>query len=297
MFMTCMVKFAHFAGQIWDQVFSANASKSGASEETIIVLDARIRHWCDSVLPTIPLLPPEGVPTDRHRRQLLNVKTVRDLLAMNRVTLSFLQRMAHLRLLLHRRVMVSLLYDANTGRLCGNLAIDIVQQIKQHSVEIHQPSSWRFHFATALGGAILILSTLLCRHLAEIGLDNMHSAYAASFNEGVTMLKDLAATINAARRIEEDLKDIVHVVTSLLNQPMTIPQADFTTLLPQNMDNIFPYGAIDFAQSQWHQEGFSDNGEGPASVTTDLLGGDTMRSLDPWENELQNAQGYGAPWI
>lgn len=207
------------------------------------------------------------------------------------------QRMAHLRLLLRRRVMVSLAYDANTGRLCGDLAIDIVQQIKGHSGEIQQASSWRFHFATALGGAILILSTLLCRNLAEIGLSPMHAAYATNFNEGVAMLKELAASLNAARRVEEDLKDIVHVVTSLLNQPLTIPEADITTLLPQNMDNLFPYGAIDFAQSQWPHEGFSDSGEGPASATTDLLGGDTMRALDPWENELQNAQGYGAPWI
>jgi hypothetical protein len=76
MYLTCMIAFAKLAGEVWDQVFSAGASSNSCAEETIAVLDARIRHWSETVLPVMPLLPANGPPTRRHLRQESLVKTV-----------------------------------------------------------------------------------------------------------------------------------------------------------------------------------------------------------------------------
>ena len=95
MYLSSMVSFAKLSGEIWDSMFSAGASKSIQSAETVAVLDAKIRHFDENVLPTIPLMPPNGNPTTRHRRQYILVHT----------------RIYHLRLLLRRRMMVSLTYS------------------------------------------------------------------------------------------------------------------------------------------------------------------------------------------
>ena len=72
-----MITFAKFAGEVWDRLFSAGSRKMSNKGETAAVLDARIKYWQETVLPTIPLLPPSGPPTQRHRRQQLLVSTVR----------------------------------------------------------------------------------------------------------------------------------------------------------------------------------------------------------------------------
>ncbi len=75
MFLSCMNTFAKFAGDLWDQVFSAGASKNVDNGESLVVLDARIRYWYESVFPTIPLMPASN-PTNLHIQFQATVRTV-----------------------------------------------------------------------------------------------------------------------------------------------------------------------------------------------------------------------------
>lgn len=228
-YMQCMVAFARFSGDIWEKVFSASAASNSAEE--VVVLDTRISHWSAQVLPTIPLLPPGGQPTVRHVRQHILVHT----------------RVAHLRLLLRRSLMVSLTYSAHDGRLCGELAIDIVRLISQRSSEATEASSFRFHMAVSLSGALLILGTLLCRRLSELGLQDNYTSYAEAFRQGLALLRDLGTGLLAARRVLEDLKETINFVTALIDQPAPTPQQPLVRM-PSNVEQLFPYGAVDFNQ-------------------------------------------------
>ncbi|KAH8816078.1 fungal-specific transcription factor domain-containing protein [Xylogone sp. PMI_703] len=278
MYLSCMIIFAKFAGEIWDQVFSARASKISNNGETLAMLDARIKHWSDTVLPNIPLLPKNKTTTKRHLRQQLLVHT----------------RISHLRLLLRRRMMISLKYDANTGQLCGDLAIEVIHQIKAHSLEVKQPSSFRFHMATSLGSAVLILATLLGRQLSDIGLQDKISEYTENFRDGVSMLHDLAAYLQAARRIADDLEDIIQVILSIINQQPITPQIDSLAFAPTDIDSLFPYGAIDFAQ----QAGFPGQFDSNPDFEPGLFSGDVEHAFDPWVGGLQPPDNcYGVPWI
>ena len=206
--------------------------------------------------------------------------------------------MNHLRLLLRRRDMVSLIYDASTGRLCGELAIDIVQQLKQHAGEATQPSSFRFHMATSLGGALLILATLITRDLSPIGLELNLPSYVEKFQEATTMLHDLAIHLQAARRIVHDLRDITDVARTIIDGRATEPLEDPVWAVPEDFDGLFPYGSLDFAL----QAGVPDPGEA-CSLHTESRRNDTVRQnafspMGSWDSELQQAtNGYGAPWI
>ena len=280
MYLSCMVTFARFGGEVWDHMFSAGASKSIPSAEMIAVLDAKIKHWVENGLPTIPLLPPSGQPLRRHLRQNILVRT----------------RVSHLRLLLRRRLMVSLTYSAQDGRLCGDLAIEIVQHITHHSSEASQPSSFRFHMAVSLGGALLILSTLLCRPLMEVGLQDYYSAYADAFRQGLSLLKELASGLYAARRMLLDLKDIIYVVTTIINQPVAAPQQPQMNM-PTNIDTLFPYGAIDFAQ----HGGYPYEAYRAGHLRQNLAYTDFEQSWHDWASNQSQMQptnpGYGVPWI
>lgn len=193
--------------------------------------------------------------------------------------------------------MVSLAYDTNTGKLCGELAIDIVQRIKPHSAEASQPSSFRFHMAASLGGAILILATLLSRSLASIGLEENIQAYAENFRLGVTILHDLAIYLQAARRMADDLKNIIQVVMTILDQSHLTPLTESSHLLPSNIDTLFPYGAVDFAQ-QANMDFSQANHAWTGADGNEVFSHEAFTSLDSWENELQPMiNGYGVPWI
>jgi hypothetical protein len=181
-YLDCMVQFARLGGEIWDMLFSAAALRQPQHAETIAILDAKIKHWIDDVLPSRPLVPQHANTSLRHRRQRCLVYT----------------RAAHLRLLLRRRLMVSMNFSAADGRLCGNLAMDIVKQISQHSNEAGEQSSFRFHMAVSLGSALLILSTLLCRGLVD--LQNFYAQYSEAFRTGLTLLRQLGKGLHAARR-------------------------------------------------------------------------------------------------
>lgn len=200
--------------------------------------------------------------------------------------------MNHLRLLLHRQTMVTLSYDVATGRLCGELAIDIVRKISQHDNETSEPSSFRFHMATSLGGAILILATLLVRPVLPLGLEEHHTAYAESFRQGLTILRKLTVYLQAARRIANDLEDIIHVVLLVLNQSLLAPRDNFAAALPTNMDDLFPYTSVDFAQQSGLINPQFNDGHGSGDY-------DGTNTMDSWDTELQPlaSNGYGVPWL
>lgn len=77
MYLSCMVAFGKFAGEVWDQVFSASAAKNNALDKVVFALDARIKHWQDTILPTVPLLSVSGAPSRTQLRQQNLVRTVR----------------------------------------------------------------------------------------------------------------------------------------------------------------------------------------------------------------------------
>lgn len=280
-YMSCMVAFARFSGEIHEKCFSASA---GNSAEDVAVLDTRISHWADQILPKIPLLPPSGQPSVRHIRQHILVHT----------------RVAHLRLLLRRRLMVSLTYGVQDGRLCGDIAMDIVRMIAQRSGEASEASSFRFHMAVSLSGALLILGTLLCRRLSELGLQDNYTAYAEAFRQGLALLRELGTGLYAARRVLDDLKETITFVEALIDQPAPTPQQPLMRM-PSNMEQLFPYGAVDFNQQSIaghpyetmqqngarqsmgyeHQENGWHGWNGPGSEA----------------HHHQQSGGYGVPWI
>jgi hypothetical protein len=290
-----MIQWGKLIGDVWDRMFAAAAvtATQGIDSESTAILDAKIKHWTEVYLPAIPLLPKDGqTPETRHQKQHTLVYT----------------RMNHLRLLLRRRTMISLRYDGSTGRLCGDLALDNVRLIKSHAADAKGPSSFRYHMTASLGGSILILATLLVRDLSSIGLQDQQSAYAEAFRDALALLQDLSIYLQAARRVIDDFRDIVNVVTTILNQQQNPNQSQGYgqeglqgggtgngSLFPANIDDLFPYGSLDFAQQAG--AGLSDTGRGTA-VNEGWNGGQDT-GFDSWDFELQpnSIGGYGVPWI
>lgn len=151
--------------------------------------------------------------------------------------------------------------------------------------------------ATTLGGAILILATLLTRPLSTISLQDKQPIYAQSFRDTVEMLRGLSTNLQAARRITKDLEDIIDVVTSILDQPQPLePQTGFMNYIPANMENLFPYGTVDFTPQAVlpdDQPGGFSNAAGGS-----MFDYDAMTSLDSWDYDTQpTTNGYGVVWI
>ncbi|KAK4895750.1 hypothetical protein LTR27_006232 [Elasticomyces elasticus] len=277
-YLTCMIAFAKFSGEVWDNMFSAASTAQGfdaRQSEMATVLDAKIRYWLDAVLPGLPILPFTFTPSKQHLRQQLLVST----------------RFAQLRLLLRRRLMTSLTYAAHDAEFSGALANDIVSKIAQLSEEATQPSSFRFHMAASLGGALLVLSTLLYRPLDGIGLQDSRDGFADSFQVALSLLRQLATGLLAARRIMDDLKDITNVVSTLITRSVTITQQSSVSM-STGADALFPYTAADFAQ----QSGYP--------YENLMMDDATNYSMDSWSewNDFMAAepvgpQGYGAHWL
>ncbi|KPI41788.1 putative transcriptional regulatory protein [Cyphellophora attinorum] len=268
------IAFSKLAGEVWDRLFAAGVSQF--DPEVIVVLDAKIKHWVDVAFPRLPLMPLDGRSTRRHHRQQTLIIT----------------RFNHLRLLLRRRTMVSLEYDALTGQLSGDLASGIVDQIGLHREEIAEPSSFRFHMAVSLGGAVLVLATLLVRDITQIGLQGERTRYVAAFNDGVAMLEQLSMFLTSARRIADDLKPIIQVATSINHVPTS---AGHMSMVPVDLDGLFPQGVMDFAQqTNWFDEPFlgTSAGEPVNAAMHDSV------APEAWEIDFSYATtGYGATWI
>ncbi|ORX99612.1 fungal-specific transcription factor domain-domain-containing protein [Clohesyomyces aquaticus] len=289
-----MVQWAKFAGEVWDKISSLAAPKSGLREENPDVLDTRIKQWADSTLAAVPL-PSTNRPHEiRHRWQQVIIHT----------------RFDHLRLLLRRHTMTSLAYHSSTGRLCGELAINIVRHIRPYALEVNIPNSFRFHMAVSLGSAILTLTTLLVQDLSCLGLQDQRHAYAEAFHHGITVLQDLAQTLQVARRIADDLKDVIQVVMSVSNPPIALPcQGGAEPLVPSNITSLFPYRNLNFAQQAGVGEylwtggmpRWNGNGNGNGAAMGTVGGGEgqtTTAALDSWDAEFEcTGVGYGVPWI
>jgi hypothetical protein len=200
--------------------------------------------------------------------------------------------------------MVSLNYDVQDASICGDLAKEIVEEINAYASEATKPSSFRFHMTISLGGAVVILATLLCRDLSVIGLESCQQTYAESFRVGVALLRDLALNLHAARRLLEDLRDIIKVVELVLSneRPDVGHRGDMISAVPPGIDNLFPYSAIYCGTDTQFQNSDSIYHESPGmvgSLTNGSVEQDTlMASWDSWDNELLNVHGGpGIPWI
>jgi hypothetical protein len=273
-YLHSMIAFSKLAGEVWDRLFASGASQSDT--EAIVVLDAKIKHWLDTVFPKLQLIPPDGKITRRHHRQHTLIVT----------------RFDHLRLLLRRRVMVSLEYDGLTGQLCGDLATNIVNQIGQHRNEVAEPSSFRFHMAVSLGGAVLVLATLIIRDLSQIGLQDKRIMFTSAFDDGLNLLDHLSVCLTSAKRISDDLKPIVQVATTVRSRLTTSSSLNTPV---DDLDSVLPHGVIDFAQqTSWIGEDHFNLSVEPASQADNL----DFFTFEPWGTEVDHASaGYGAPWI
>lgn len=203
-----------------------------------------------------------------------------------------------MRLLLHRRTMVSLTYTASEGMLCGDLAMGIILDLQSHASE--GPTPARFHIATTLGTPIIILATLLCRDLDALGLQDRRAAYIESYRAGLSMLREIATHLYAARRIIEGLKNIINVVDLVLqDRPQAHGQTrDFSDRVPATMDQLFPYSMMDSSVDLMSYDVFgASNSINQLSPTA--LGSreqDMSMPWDSWDNELMWTSGrQGVP--
>lgn len=212
--------------------------------------------------------------------------------------------MNHLRLLLRRRRMVSLNYGTMDGFVCGGVAMDIVQDIQTYAMEADKPSSYRFHMAFSLGGAIVVLATLLCRDLSTVDLDRHRPSYTESYHLGMSMLRDLAATLPSARRILDDLRKIVEVVDLVLQDRTSgvLHHEDFTNLVPPNMDDLLPYSLLasgtDMDINQPDQTCVTGN-MGMPEVEFISHRHMTPKAWDSWDSFelMMTPGGQGVPWV
>jgi len=183
--------------------------------------------------------------------------------------------------------MTSLTYSSQDAYISGQLASDIVLQITPLSDEASQPSSFRFHMTVSLGSALLILATLLCRPLDEIQMQDHRPAYIERFRQALYVLQQLGSGLQAARRVLDDLKDITNVVVALIEQPSPA-RMNQQMPLPQDVNALFPYGAVDFAQQTGYAQEYYPVAE------------DVGYDWNTWNgiaSPTHGQHGYGAPWL
>ncbi|KAJ6445221.1 Beta-1,4-mannosyl-glycoprotein 4-beta-N-acetylglucosaminyltransferase [Purpureocillium lavendulum] len=182
--------------------------------------------------------------------------------------------------------------------------MDIIRDIQAYAMQVDKPSSYRFHMAISLGGAIIVLATLLCRDLATIDLQDHRPSYAESYRLGMSMLRDLAVTLPSAGRILDDLRKIVDVVDIIIQDrsPGALQQEDFTNLVPPNMDDLLPYNMVvagrDMDTDQLEQMyGVGGTGfAGPVSPDQEHVLSKVWDSWDSFEL-MMTPVGQGVPWV
>jgi hypothetical protein len=252
-----MIVWAQLAGDVNDLISESASAKSTISDDKVARLDSRIAEFVQAGVATLPLLPSDRAPEPQHLRQHALVHT----------------RFNSLRLLLHRRTMISLSYDDNTGRLCGDLAIDTVRYMKMHAHEIKSVSSFRNHMAASLASSILILSTLLLHTLNPLRLHDRMTAYAENFREAVRILTEISTHLQVARRILDDYQEMIYAVKTELNG-LTTDTFNWAKK-PQFSPDNFP---VQTRIGMLRQSGLS---------------------AETWEGEPQQPdfRTYGVPWI
>ncbi|KAL5447334.1 hypothetical protein PMIN07_009661 [Paraphaeosphaeria minitans] len=273
-YLNCMVCWGRLAADVWDGFFAATMSKDGVASDNALILDGRIKHWSDVILPTIPLLPPEFSPETRQLRQHTIVQNSLD----------------QLRLLLFRQTMLSLRSDADVACLCRDLAIDMVQRIKNHKGDASQPTSFRFPMASCLSGAMLILATLRFRHMPYIASDDRSLSHVEEvYGDATSILADLAPGLALARRIRKDFAEL----DNLHRQTVDPTELNFGHELPVDRQELFPYTSLDFTQ-QFRFNGEVDSNNGHANG----LSSASALNTDLWSSIFATKEGkYGLPWI
>lgn len=267
-----MACWGRLAADVWDGLFEAAVVKNGFHGNNAILLDAQIQHWTNAVLPSIPLLPRDQQPNVKQQRQSIVTDT----------------RLALLRLFIFRQAMLSLKYDAEQGRVCGDLALEVVQRISAHTNKTESLSSFRFHMTTALGSAMLILSTLIFRDLAPIGLHDRKNDYLNGFIQALHVIEQFSQHTSVARRILSDFKDIVAFFKQIWNT-ISKEEREGTEwfpqfLVPPNLKDLLPYQSLDFAQQH--------AGSGLSMDTH------PAQDSDGWEFDVHGREGTcGVLWV
>lgn len=273
-YLNCMVCWGRLAADVWDGLFAATVSKDGIANDNTLMFDARIKHWTDVVFPTIPLLQPEYPPEPRQLRQHTIVQNSLD----------------QLRLLLFRQTLFSLQYDAETARMCGELAAKIVQRAKAHTSDANDSLPFRHHMASSLGSAILVLTVLLYRDIPYISLnDHSMTQFEEAYNEANSLLTDLSSSLGLARRIKNDFAEI----ETARQQALSSAELGFGGTMAADIKDMIPYTSLDFA----HQHGIG--------AESNVLGGhangtsaSSTLNTDLWSSVFATRQGkYGVPWI
>jgi hypothetical protein len=201
--------------------------------------------------------------------------------------------------------MVSLSYSTADGKICGEVAMDIVTELQKYAEEADKPSSFRFHMATSLGGAIIILATLLCRDISSLGLQDSRSAYAESYQNGILLLRALASSLNAARRVLEDMKDITSVVDNMLEQMDNPPIGQHPSameMIPKNVDHLFPSDPLGF--NVQFLDDWASLPTIPRNIESEETAGNPYTDLDmsfggeSWDSMLLRARNeFGVSWV
>ncbi|KZO90877.1 hypothetical protein CALVIDRAFT_568660 [Calocera viscosa TUFC12733] len=194
--------------------------------EASFILDARIRRWYEEIFPK----------TLGFGNQELSLVQRRQMTVV---------RFHHLRLLVRRWQMVSLTYDSVTGRVSGDLAVQVVNQLATHKDEINLKSAFRFHMAACLGGATLILATLLVRPLSEVGLQDVETLYQQSFTQAVGMLRVIVANFQPAYRIATGLAPHPNNMATMLETLLAYPHLNFEPSLGVDVDDSTGMNSLD----------------------------------------------------
>lgn len=186
--------------------------------------------------------------------------------------------------------MVSLSYTATDGRVGGDVAIDIINDLRTHTTEAQNASSLRFHMAFSLGGAVLILATLLCRDLSVIRLQEQRPAYIEAYKLGMSILRNISSHLHTANRILEDLKDITSVVDMLLESsgPGPAELQNFQDVIPGNIEDLFPCDD----SANWDPFVGAQGADGLGQAANHPSG-----LWDSWDNEFVWSQSGHIPWV
>lgn len=113
--------------------------------------------------------------------------------------------------------MVDLSFDPATGRLCGDLAVDMLSRLGTLASEIRQPSSFRYYLTASVGEAVLVLAALLCQTTSRTNLGDRYSTFVQSLFDGRSILSSLASRLVTARRMSDRLAAILGLVEPLLS--------------------------------------------------------------------------------
>lgn len=277
-FFNCIVHWSRLADSAWDVVFSPQALKDGLNRKKMAQVDAQIQTYVHDTLP-------QYVPSFSHVQQGSFLHT------------SF----NNLRLLLRQRIMTSLQYDSVMARICGDIAIDTIAHIRLYATEAKGPSPFRQHMTACLSNALLTICTLLVRDLTEpsLNLQAQLQAYTEGFRDAVATLHDLAQGLVFARRVLQDFREIMDLVSQVIETWQNFGQVSVSasqaaerwslavrSIIPHNVAERLPYqNVVNGCQV----------GQSPQSVHLDpILGlpwnaGNVLpvaQNLESWEFEL-----------